>query len=212
MDESEPRAAPEPAPAGDGVWRALFEGGSPRAILARLVDGDPLGLHARCRQRVRAQCLILDERRLHLRTVAHVARQAISYRGTPPLDVWIAEQIRRASGELLDEDTAARAARELPAPVEDERLLLLARILDLQPDVIARGASAFNRATYDVRSTFCALVLEGRDPAEWAAENGTTVERAMDALRRALWILGARGQIDLDELLDAGEGGAEDES
>ncbi|MBL8860966.1 MAG: hypothetical protein JNK02_03060 [Planctomycetes bacterium] len=126
--------------------------------------------------------------------------------------MWIAERIRKALGELLDEDSAATASRELPATVDDERLLLLAELFGIEPEVLARRVSAFNRAHFEVRSTFCGLVLDGRDPAEWAAENRTTAERAKGSLRRALWILGVREEINLDKLLNSDDGGVDDES
>jgi len=211
MEHPEPRPVPEPVRAGDLDWRALFEARSPREVLARLVEGDPLRLRERCAQRVRSQALLLDVQRLQLRTVAHVARHAGTYRGTPPLDVWIAERVRKALTELLDEDEARRSLRDIPELPSDQRLLAVANVLGIEPEVLARGLSVFNRAPSDVRSAFCEMVLDGVSPAEWSAANGFSVERAKAAVRRALWILGVREDLDVDDLLAGTDDGGDDD-
>ena len=63
---------PYPSSGPDG--RALLAGGSPREILARLVDGDPLGLRAVVYERLRARAYLLEADRVFLRSLARVAR------------------------------------------------------------------------------------------------------------------------------------------
>jgi hypothetical protein len=48
-------------------WRTLFAGPSSRATLARISDGDPLGLEVRCRERIAARALLVDLERCVLR-------------------------------------------------------------------------------------------------------------------------------------------------
>lgn len=211
MDDSAPQPSPEPASAGAVDWQELFAGPSPRAVLARLVEGDPLGIRARCEQRVRLQSLLLEVRRLQLRTIAHVARHAAQYRGTPPLDAWIADKVRKALGELLDEDDDRRLNPDLPEAPTDARLLAIAHAVGMEPEVLGRGLAVFNRSPHEVRSAFCGMVLDRESPETWAATNSTTPERAKTAVRRALWILGVREELDLDDLLsDTDDGGDDD--
>jgi hypothetical protein len=210
MENPDPSSSPEPASTEAIAWQALFEGGSPREILARLIDGDPLGLRARCEQRVHLQSLVLDVHRLQLRTVAHVARHAGVYCGAPPLDVWIAERIRKALSELLDEDDARRIDPGIPEVPCDPRLFVIARALGIEPEALARGQAAFNRSPYAVRSAFCALVVRGESPAAWATANGSSIDGAKTSLRRALWILGLRRDLDLDDLLAGLDEGDDD--
>lgn len=201
MDPLQPRPAPDPSPSGEPAWKAVLSGASPREVLARLVDGDPLDLRARCAERVRSQAILLEERLLHLRAVAYVARHAPAYRGAPAFEIWIADKIRLAVRDLLVEAEEELLSGAVPQAPQDERLLLVARVLGIEPELMARGCVAFNGAPYEVRAAFWGMVLEHRSPLAWAQQNASTPERARAALRRALWVLGVRDRLDLDELL-----------
>lgn len=199
MDEP-PLSSAQPLPTPEEpVWKRVLAGKSPREILARLVDGDPLELRSRCESRLRAQAILLDQHRVQMRAVAHVARHAPSYEGSPSIDVWLAEKIRKAVQELLAEAVENAASGEIAEPPDDERLLAIAEALGMDPHVLARGCVAFNRAKYEVRTAFFGLVLDGRDPIEWCRENSSTPERARASLKSALWALGVRGELDLDD-------------
>lgn len=190
----------------------MLSGNSPREILARVLDGDPLRLRSRCEERVRAQAILLDVHRLHLRTAAHVARSALSYRGTPPIDVWIAEKVRRSVSELLEEAAERAHAGDVVAGATDPVQARLADLLGIEPLVLQRGLVAFNRAPYGVRSAFQALVVEGQSLASWCADNSTAPAPARAALRRAFWALGVREELDLETFVrDGEEEEAEDE-
>jgi len=208
MDQPLPQPAPEGPTPGEPTWSRVLAGRSPREVLARLVDGDPLDLRPRCELRVRSQAVLLDIHRLHLRTAAHVARHGPNYNGTPPIDVWIAERIRKAAQELLQEDAELAASGAIPEPPEDERLLLVANTLGMDPALMGRACAAFNRAPYDARAAFQGLVLDAQDPSTWCKSNSMTIERAMASLRTALWALGVREELDLDDLLRGGDDGA----
>ncbi len=191
-------AQPIPTPE-EPAWKHVLAGKSPREILARLVDGDPLELRSRCESRLRSQAILLDRHRLQLRAAAHVARHAPGYAGLPPIDVWLAEKTRKAVQELIAEAVESAAAGEIAQPPDDERLLAIAESMGMDPSVIARGCVAFNRAAYEARATFFGLVLDGRDPVEWCRENSSTPERVRASLKSALWALGVRGELDLDD-------------
>jgi hypothetical protein len=205
--EEHPELQPDPAPDAAGVWKRVLGAGTPREVLARLVDGDPLRIGPRCQERLASQRLLMDLRRLHLRAVAHVARNARSYRGAPVLDVWLAEQVRRSVKELLDEDR--QRLREDPPETGpgDPWLQGVGRILGVDPALVARGCAMFNLAPYPIRSAFFGIVLAGEEIGEWARSNGMEESTAQAAVRRALWILGLKDEADLDGFLEEGDDG-----
>lgn len=185
-------------------WQAILGAGSPRAVLARLIEGDPLDLIGRCRARLEDQALLLELKRLYLRTAAHVARNSGSYAGTPHVDVWIAGYVRRALKELVQADEHAFAIDPLGVQTSDERILALADCLGIEPGLVLRGCAAFNQAPYHVRSAFVALVIRSEEVAVWARANNVTEAEAKALVRRALWLLGLRGDLDLDEFIGGG--------
>ncbi len=192
---------PQPSSGPDPPWRELFAAGSPREVLARLIDGDPLDLGARCQDRLRRQALLLDLQRLYLRSLAHVSRDAVTYRGTPRFEFWIADKIRRSLKELQDED---RSRLDLPVTDTsgDPWLIGLADLLGMDPRSLGRGCTAFNAAPFEVRTAFFGMLVDRQPLARWATEQGLTPERASSLLRRALWTLGVRDALDLEELLE----------
>jgi len=205
MDRPPTSAAQSNPTPDEPAWKVVLAGKSPREILARLVEGDPLGLRARCELRVRSQAVLLEVHGLHLRSAAHVARHAPGYAGAPSIDVWLGEKVRRAAQELLQEAAELVAAGAIPEPPEDERLLAIADAFGIAPESLGRGCVAFNRAPYEARAAFHGIVLEGHALETWCEVNSTTTERAIAALRTALWALGVREELDLDEWLRGGE-------
>jgi hypothetical protein len=205
MDNLPPRASSSlPAP-DEPAWKSVLQGRSPREILARLVEGDPLDLRGRCEARVRSQALLIDVHRLHLRCSAHVARHAVGYSGQPHIDIWLGERLRTAVQELLRESAELVTGGGVPEPPDDERLLLIASTFGMDPSSIGRACVSFNRQPYPARAAFHGLILEGCDPAAWCAEQGVTLARATESLRSALWALGVRDGPDIDELLRGDE-------
>lgn len=200
----EPLPSPEselPRPV-EPTWRGVLDVGSPREVLAKLIEGDPLGLGPRCQQRTMSQALLIDSRRLYLRACAHVARHAAKYQGVPVLDIWLSEHIRKALKELVAEDAEVLRARDLLEIPEDPWIRGVADVLGVEPALVTRGCAAFNQAAYDVRSAFFGIVIDGQKPAAWAASNGLAEERARSCVKRALWLLGLRDELDLDDFLE----------
>lgn len=74
-------------------WRTLFAGPSSRATLARISDGDPLGLEARCRERIAARALLIDLERAVQCVLANVAFFAPRYKGSPPFEYWLRQRV-----------------------------------------------------------------------------------------------------------------------
>lgn len=205
MDQPLPRPDPEGSTPEGPPWKSILSNGSPREILARLVEGDPLDLRARCESRVRSQAILLDVHRLHLRSVAHIARHGSAYTGSPPFDVWLSERIRDATRELLRDEVELHVAGSIPRAPVDERILAVAQSLGIDPNLIGSGCVAFNRAPYDVRAAFFGLAIDGRELDSWCTENSMTAARAKAALRTALWALGVRDDLDVDEFLGGDE-------
>ncbi len=205
MDQPSSRPVPEGESPKVPPWKAILGAGSPRAVLARIVDGDPLDLRGRCELRLRSQAVLLDLNRVHLRCAAHVARHAAAFSGQPPIDVWLAERVRKATQEILHENAEAAASGAIPMPPDDERLRLVADTFGIDPAQIGLACVAFNRQAYEARAAFHGLILDACEPKAWCAENSTTIDRAMGALRSALWALGVREGLDLDELLRGGD-------
>lgn len=176
-------------------WRALFAG-SPREVLARLTAEDPLELGARCAATVKRQAILVDGMRLHYRALAHVAREGSAYRGTPALDIWIADRVRRSLKECLEEDRIAHRSGS-PAEVEGDPLLeFLAGTLGVPREHLRRGILQFNAAPYEARSAFFAVVVEQQDIVQFAADNHISVPRSKAAFLRALRALGVREDLD----------------
>jgi hypothetical protein len=162
--------------------------GSPRQVLARLVDGDPLALERRVRRYLGERALLLDAERLFLRAVARAAFAAARWNGDTRLEPWLDAQIVRAASDLMDEDRAAE--REGTPPVSTEsRYAFLAEALGVEPDVARRACVVFNDLPERVRRVWWAAVVE-RSSLERCVSRGLGTPADVRAdLRRALLAL-----------------------
>jgi hypothetical protein len=169
--------------------RTLLTFGGPRDVLARIVDGDPLGLRPRIAARVRARCLLLDADRAHLRTLALCARFAPRYRGRPGLDEWLMGLVDRA----LEEGVAEEAERlEGPPPARPETggaFAQLGKPLGLAPEEVRRACARFNLLPLESREAFFDLVLERGDLDDLARRAALGATELARRARRALQAL-----------------------
>ena len=146
-----PRSAPAAEGAAlDTAAAELVLPGSPRDFLARLVPGDPLGVHALAAATLRRRSLFLDPERVALRTLARVA-----YR----LSEHAADVLEGAEVELESIDTVVEVA--LDAAIRDLRREERARWLS-QPRA-KKGAEETWNVPDAVRSLARPL---GLDPVE----------------------------------------------
>lgn len=191
LSDREPASEPRPE-----HWRAVLGGMSPREVLARLLQGDPLELRRAVAQRLAARAYLFDADRVHLRALAHCARYAVRYRGTPPLEAWLAEIVDQALLELLREDAEAERRAAAVDPQDLAALGDLARPLGLEPAAMRRVCLAHNLSSEPERLAFHGLVIQGRELEEVARSLGISgVEVARRARRALETVLIAAGQL-----------------
>ncbi|HVS18781.1 MAG TPA: hypothetical protein VMT18_09305 [Planctomycetota bacterium] len=166
-------------------WRAILAAASPREVLARLMNADPLGLARVVEERLRARAYLLDADRVFLRAAARCARLAGRYRGDPPLSAWLAERVDESLLELIDEELESLASGADPAG--DLRVFeSLAAPLGLDPARTRRACAVHNALDEAERRAFREVVLEGRDLDELARGGGRSATAIARSARRAL--------------------------
>jgi len=170
-------------------WRQLLSGSSPREVLARLLNGDPLGLAGVVAERLRARAYVLDADRVLLRALARCARFALRYRGQPELEAWLSERVDEALLDLQREDLEAERSGRPAEPHELAAFEDLASPLGLEPAAMRGVCVRFNLLAEGERRAFFALALEGRSldllAREWndsATEIARRARRALEAL------------------------------
>ncbi len=181
-----------PAIRPEGRAPALLRG-TPREVLARISEGDPLEVRPRVARVLAREALLLDADRVHLRALVHTARAAALARGS--VDA-------RRSGDLLDR-AAERAVREAvresraagsrPSGGRARDLFeALAPHLGLDAQEAREAAAAFNECDPEDRRACFALLVEGRSLDELARGGSATeiASRARRALGAALAKLG----------------------
>ena len=164
-------------------WRERLAPRTPEGILARIVDGDPLGLRRLVGEVIRDQRRIADADRVHLRAVACIAHRATSGDG-PESPRWIEERVLEALDGVVDSERARADAME--APGAREALTVLAEPLGLDPKELRRACAALNAQPAAERDAFFTLVIEGEDLESAASARGTTAREMGLLARRAL--------------------------
>lgn len=190
-EERSDDAEPEPPPdsnTGDGPQAVpdVLKGSSPRKILERLVDGDPLELAARCQESIEESALLVDPYRLQLRTVARVAHAAPTYRGDPPLTAWIRSRIEQSMQELISEDREEERSGMPPPDVSDPRYEYVSEVLGIETTLARRACVAFNSLPHGVRCAWFAVAVEGMTVNRYVAEGYGPPDRVKRDLKLAL--------------------------
>ena len=164
----------------------VLRGRSPREILARLVEGDPLEIEARCRERIETLALLVDLQRLHLRTAARVAHAAPSWRGEPPISEWLADRIEVSMRELIREDFEAERSGIPPEKPWDPRYAFVSEALGVEPALARRACVAFNKLPLEVRCVYFAVAVQGKTVNRHVAEGHGPPEKARAQLKMAV--------------------------
>jgi DNA-directed RNA polymerase specialized sigma24 family protein len=173
----------------DARRRTLLMGGTPREILCRIVQGDPLELRTRVARRLRAENYLFDADRVHLRTLARCARFANRYQGRPDLDEWLDQIVGEAIDDLLREDLELARRTDRGADEPSAAFTTLAKPLGLDPVAMRRACAAFNRLGAADRKAFFELVIEGGSLDELARASGDGATEIARRARRALDVL-----------------------
>jgi DNA-directed RNA polymerase specialized sigma24 family protein len=188
-----PAGSPAESPPAESstAWRQWLAGGSPREVLARIVHEDPLGVREHVARGLRSGAWLLDGDRVLLRAFAIVARHAVTYRGRPDVDAWLAHLCEEAIASILREDGDAERRPAGPGTepwlqAQGAAFAALARPLGLEPESMGRACLAFNRLPASERKAFFALVIAGRTLDELARESGETATDIARRARRAL--------------------------
>ncbi len=159
--------------------------GSSRAILARLVDGDPFEIGPRCVERMREEAFLVSLQRVHLRAVARTAYAAVHYRGTPPLAQWLRERIDESVREILAEDREAERDGSVVAEAPEPLHAHVAAALGVEASLGRRACNAFNRLPAPVRHAFFAVVIERKSVNRYVAEGNGPPSQVNAYLREA---------------------------
>lgn len=154
--------------------------GSTREVLARLVDGDPLGVRPRVERVLRRRRLLVDGERAWLRAASDIARRAgrASWHRRP--GSWLDRSVERSVDSLLEE--------RLSSPVT-ERELGLAVALGLAPEGLPAAQARFHALPFECRDAFFELVLEGRSLEALIESGGVLAHSRARQARRALAVL-----------------------
>lgn len=168
-DDEDPEDDPDHG-AGDPPWKALFTGSSPRELLARLWDGDPLELGARCDERLEDLALLLPRSRVQLRALARVAYAGVAYRGRPPLDAFLRRRIEVSIHELLDEDREHVRAGVPDVDLREPPYPRVAAVLGIESPLAFRACVTLNGLPIEVRRACRATVVRGRALSACARE------------------------------------------
>jgi hypothetical protein len=190
-DESRPgddevrREEGQGEPSGE-PGNALLRGGSPREILKRIFDGDPLEIAARCKERIETRAYLLELGRLHLRAVARVARAAPSWKGDPPLDQFILERIEYSAQELIQEDREEELSGIPCANPDDPRFTFLEETLGIPRALARRACVAFNYLPQRVRCAYFAVLVHGKAVNRYVAEGHGPPERVRADIEMAV--------------------------
>lgn len=176
---------------GDFPGKEHLVGASPREILHRMLDhDDPLEIWGRSEALIESEAVLMAVDRLYLRALARVAHAAMRYKGTPPLEVWLAERVAFSLRELVQEDREADHG-ELHLDVEGEqRYAFLVAALGLEPQLARRACVRFNDEPLEVRRTFWRVVVLKQSIEEVAAADRTTPNEVRDEVARAFRAIG----------------------
>ncbi|HEY2369063.1 MAG TPA: hypothetical protein VGH87_21850, partial [Polyangiaceae bacterium] len=167
--------------------RQLLSSGTPREILCRIVQGDPLGMRDRAARALHSSAYLLDADRVQLRSLARCARFAARC-SSGDFDQRLDEIVNEAIEDLLRED--GETDHELdPGSAPGAAFVALARPLGLEPEAMRRACASFNRLPKPDRKAFFELVIDGAPLDELARRGGESASEIARRARKALDLL-----------------------
>jgi hypothetical protein len=177
-------------PDADYPGRELLGGANPAEVMIRILNGDPLEIRARCREKLEEEGLLLSLDRLHLRALARTAHDAPRYRGSPPLDRWLVSCIEKSIADLLNEDRDDERSSLQPPQQAEQHYAFVAAVLQCELELARSACVAFNALSREDRRTFFAIVVQRVPLARFVAQGNGPPAKVKDALRRAFRALG----------------------
>lgn len=164
---------------------------TPSEWLARWGAGADLEWDHRCRARWRERALLVDLRRLQVRSLARLAFERALDEGADFAGLMLSA-IDRSIEDLLrhQEQDAWQAA---PQDLSSDLQRLLVREFGLHGPQVHAALCSFNACDAAAREAFFDCCLEGRTPAQHAALRGVRPDAAEQSLGRALAALGGGG-------------------
>ena len=178
----EPDAGSDPP---DPEQSGPLRGRSPREILFRIAEGDPLEIGARVEAALEEDGLLLAPERVHLRTLADVAYAACARAAPRDLGPWLRERIGESIETLLAEDREADRSGD-PLPASGANFLALTAAFGVEPGLARRASVAFHALPAPQRRLVRGIVQDGRTLAELAGVLGRPAGDLMLELRAAV--------------------------
>lgn len=146
---------------------------SPRVLLDRLAEDDPLDIQARTRKRILFQSLLMDWERVTRRSMAYVAFIAARdrYRGKPDLAEYIDMGIDEAIHSLIEEDWNSDRRQE-PIDAESDPYADVTLGAKLDPSHARRVTLEFNLQPISMRRPLHDVLVKNRSIAAAAKSSG----------------------------------------
>ena len=180
-----PRSPSDGSDALDPERGGFLQGRSPREILLRIAEGDPLELGPRIEVVLDEEGLLLDSARVHLRTLAAVAYAACAVGPPGDLGRWLRDRITDSVSALLAEDREAERSGD-PTPTSEDWFLPMTAAFGVEHGLARRASVAFHSLAQAQRKLVCRLVRHGEPLTEIASELGCSLDKARAELRTAV--------------------------
>lgn len=177
---------PPPRPRGGFAGSEWLVADSPREVLHRLLDGDPLGIQDRCRTRLRQKAFFLNPERLFLRALARVSFAAVDYSGKPSLGRWLDGCVDLALEDLRSEQYEEEF-HDLPPEESDDGAFYaqFAHRTGIELPLARLACLALNNLPPETRLAFQAVGMEGKSVHRYVAEGHGPPDRVRQLLRHA---------------------------
>jgi DNA-directed RNA polymerase specialized sigma24 family protein len=162
-----------------------LHGGSPREILFRIAEGDPLELGPRIEELFDEEGLLLESARVHLRTLAAAAYAACADGPPQHLGPWLRERISESVSGLLAEDREAERSGD-PTPTSGDPFLPMTAAFGIEHGLARRASVAFHSLAPLQRRLVRRIVHDGKPLADIARELGYPLGETKAELRAAV--------------------------
>lgn len=149
-------------PGRTDAWRPLLRDGSPREILHRLLDGDPLSIWPLVDARLAEHAFFVDPSRTRLRATARVAFDARRFDDREDLRDWLLARAERAIVEILAEQQAEELQSLPAASSEDfDYYQAIGESIGIDADLARLCCARLNGLDAPSRRAFRALAVDG---------------------------------------------------